>query len=40
MSYLKDGMKMLEEIAVIRWNALTGHYNKQIDGARRGGQAR
>jgi dolichyl-phosphate beta-glucosyltransferase len=21
MSYLKDGMKMLEEIAIIRWNA-------------------
>jgi len=30
MSYLKDGMKMLEEIATIRWNALTGHYNKRI----------
>ena len=30
MSYLKDGMKMLEELAIIRWNALTGHYNKPI----------
>jgi len=28
MSYLRDGMKMLEEMAVIRWNALTGHYSK------------
>jgi glycosyltransferase involved in cell wall biosynthesis len=28
MSYLRDGMKMLEEIAIIRWNALTGHYSK------------
>jgi glycosyltransferase involved in cell wall biosynthesis len=31
MSYLKDGMKMLEEIAVIRWNALLGRYGKQIE---------
>jgi dolichyl-phosphate beta-glucosyltransferase len=30
MSYLRDGMKMLEEIAIIRWNALTGHYSKKI----------
>jgi glycosyltransferase involved in cell wall biosynthesis len=31
MSYLKDGMKMLEEIAIIRWNALRGRYNKPIE---------
>ena len=31
MSYLKDGMKMLEEIAIIRWNALRGRYNKKIE---------
>lgn len=30
MSYLRDGMKMLEEIAIIRWNALTGKYTKKI----------
>jgi len=30
MSYLKDGMKMLEEIAVIRWNSLTGRYGRTI----------
>ena len=30
MSYLKDGMKMLEEIAIIRWNALRGQYGKKI----------
>jgi dolichyl-phosphate beta-glucosyltransferase len=29
MSYLKDGMKMLEEIAIIRWNALTGRYSRK-----------
>lgn len=34
MSYLKDGMKMLEEIATIRWNALCGRYNKQIEASR------
>jgi len=28
MSYLRDGMKMLEEIATIRWNAICGRYNK------------
>ena len=31
MSYLKDGMKMLEEIAIIRWNALRGKYGKQVE---------
>ena len=30
MSYLKDGMKMLEEISIIRWNAFRGRYNKPI----------
>jgi dolichyl-phosphate beta-glucosyltransferase len=36
MSYLKDGMKMLEEIAAIRWNALCGRYNKPVEAHRRG----
>ena len=31
MSYLKDGAKMLEEIATIRWNAFRGRYGKQIE---------
>ena len=31
MSYLKDGMKMLEEIAIIRWNAFRGLYGKQVE---------
>ena len=26
MSYLRDGMKMLQEIALIRWNAFRGRY--------------
>jgi len=29
MSYLRDGMQMLKEIALIRWNALTGKYSKR-----------
>jgi dolichyl-phosphate beta-glucosyltransferase len=33
MSYLKDGMQMLKEIALIRWNALTGVYRRQISDA-------
>jgi dolichyl-phosphate beta-glucosyltransferase len=30
ISYLKDGIKMLEEIVFIRWNALTGAYNRSV----------
>ena len=30
MSYLKDGMKMLEEMGVIRWNSLAGRYDEDI----------
>jgi glycosyltransferase involved in cell wall biosynthesis len=37
MSYLKDGIKMLEEIAIVRWNALTGRYNRQVERIRRPG---
>ena len=31
VSYLKDGIKMLEDIAVIRWNAFRGRYGKQVE---------
>ena len=31
ISYLRDGLKMLEEIAIIRWNALRGRYGKQVE---------
>jgi glycosyltransferase involved in cell wall biosynthesis len=37
MSYLKDGMKMLEEMAVIRWNAFRGRYGRPVDAARHAG---
>jgi len=29
MSYLRDGVRMLQDIAIIRWNALTGRYGKR-----------
>jgi glycosyltransferase involved in cell wall biosynthesis len=31
ISYLKDGMRMLQDIAIVRWNALLGRYNKQVE---------
>jgi len=30
MSYLRDGMRMLQEIAQIRWNVLCGRYKKPV----------
>jgi glycosyltransferase involved in cell wall biosynthesis len=30
LSYLKDGMKMLEEVAYIRWQAFAGTYDRQV----------
>jgi hypothetical protein len=30
MSYLKDGMKMLEEMAAIRGNSIAGRYDRDI----------
>ncbi len=30
ISYLKDGMRMLEDIAIVRWNALLGRYGKDV----------
>jgi len=30
ISYLRDGFKMLQEIAQIRWNALLGRYNRRV----------
>jgi dolichyl-phosphate beta-glucosyltransferase len=37
ISYLKDGMRMLQDIAIVRWNALLGRYSKQVEGIRREG---
>src|SRR4051812_16117277 len=30
MSYLKDGLQMLKELAIVRWNALLGRYSSQV----------
>lgn len=35
MSYLRDGMHMLREMAIIRWNALLGRYNGPITAVER-----
>jgi glycosyltransferase involved in cell wall biosynthesis len=35
ISYLRDGLKMLEEIATIRWNALLGRYGKRVEPVQR-----
>jgi dolichyl-phosphate beta-glucosyltransferase len=40
ISYLKDGMQMLKELAIVRWNALTGHYSKRIEAILRTGESR
>jgi glycosyltransferase involved in cell wall biosynthesis len=40
MSYLKDGMQMLKELALVRWNALTGHYSKKTRVILRTGETR
>lgn len=31
ISYLKDGLRMLQDIAIVRWNALLGRYNKPVE---------
>jgi dolichyl-phosphate beta-glucosyltransferase len=32
ISYLRDGIQMLEELVYVRWNALTGVYNRPVEG--------
>jgi len=31
ISYLKDGVRMLQDIAIVRWNALLGRYGKEVE---------
>jgi len=38
MSYLKDGMKMLEDLAIVRLNALRGRYDKPVAVGQRAGE--
>jgi glycosyltransferase involved in cell wall biosynthesis len=40
MSYLKDGLKMLEEITIIRWNAFRGRYDRPVVAKPRTGKMR
>ena len=40
MSYLKDGLQMLKELVIVRWNALMGRYSKRINTALRAGETR
>jgi len=40
MSYLKDGLQMLKELAIVRWNALTGRYSKRVEAVLRAGETR
>jgi hypothetical protein len=40
ISYLKDGTRMLEDIAMVRWNAFLGRYNKQVEHIHRAGAAK
>jgi dolichyl-phosphate beta-glucosyltransferase len=30
ISYLRDGLQMLKELAIVRWNALIGRYGKKV----------
>ena len=30
ISYLRDGMQMLKELAIVRWNALLGRYGRDV----------
>jgi len=39
VSYIRDGMKMLEELAIVRWNAFRGLYGKQVERVHRTRQA-
>ena len=31
ISYLRDGLQMLEELAIVRWNALRGRYGREVE---------
>jgi dolichyl-phosphate beta-glucosyltransferase len=40
ISYLKDGMRMLQDIAIVRWNAMLGRYSKHVNRIQRAGVAK
>jgi dolichyl-phosphate beta-glucosyltransferase len=38
ISYLRDGLQMLKELAIVRWNALIGRYGKKVTVIERQGE--
>jgi glycosyltransferase involved in cell wall biosynthesis len=40
ISYLRDGLKMLKELAIVRWNALTRRYGRAVPAIQRTGESR
>lgn len=38
ISYMRDGVQMLKELAIVRWNALLGRYSGQIHAIHRTGE--
>lgn len=40
ISYLRDGLQMLKELAIVRWNALMGRYGREIHHIQRVGQTK
>ena len=39
ISYLRDGLQMLKELAIVRWNALTGRYGRKVQAIARNGES-
>ncbi len=40
ISYLRDGLQMLKELAIVRWNALIGRYGRPVHAIQRTGETR
>jgi glycosyltransferase involved in cell wall biosynthesis len=40
ISYLRDGLQMLKELAIVRWNALVGRYGRDVNAIQRTGETR
>jgi dolichyl-phosphate beta-glucosyltransferase len=40
ISYLRDGLQMLKELAIVRWNALIGRYGRSVPAIQRTGESR
>jgi dolichyl-phosphate beta-glucosyltransferase len=40
ISYLRDGLQMLKELAIVRWNAMIGRYGRPVHAIQRTGETR